>query len=97
MDILQEIKAGRTTARPEDHDGDGSNDAFGGDIPCDEPAGPEPELYTPVEMAAMLRVPLRTLEKWVLQRKIPVVKVGRLNRFPRVEIQKRILSGTLLR
>lgn len=62
-----------------------------------EPKGSEPELYTPGEMAAMLRIPLRTLEKWVLQRKIPVVKVGRLNRFPRGEIQKRILSGSLLR
>ena len=57
----------------------------------------EPEFYTLPEMAAMLRVPKRTLEKWVWQRRIPVVKCGRLNRFPRVEIQKRILTGNLLR
>jgi len=92
MDILAEIKAGRSTASI---DGDASNGAYS--CPDNEPGGPEPELYTPGEMAAMLRVPLRTLEKWVLQRKIPVVKVGRLNRFPRVEIQKRLLSGSLLR
>jgi excisionase family DNA binding protein len=57
----------------------------------------EPELYTPREMAALLRVPLRTLEKWVLQRRLPVVKCGRLNRFPRLEIQKRLLNGSLLK
>ena len=96
---MREIKTeGRLTARHEGDDStDDSNDAYGGQVPCDEPPVPEPELYTPVEMAAMLRVPLRTLEKWVLQRRIPVIKVGRLNRFPRVEIKKRILSGSLLR
>jgi excisionase family DNA binding protein len=57
----------------------------------------EPEYYTPAELAAMLRIPRRTLEKWVLQRRLPVVKVGRLNRFPRVEIQKRLLNGSLLK
>jgi excisionase family DNA binding protein len=57
----------------------------------------EPEFYTPEELAALLRIPIRTLEKWTLQRRLPVVKVGRLNRFPRVEIQKRLLNGSLLR
>lgn len=57
----------------------------------------EAEFYTPAELAAMLAVPRRSLEKWVLQRRLPVVKVGRLNRFPRVEIQKRLLSGNLLK
>jgi excisionase family DNA binding protein len=54
------------------------------------------EFYTPEELAALLRIPLRTLEKWTQQRRLPVVKVGRLNRFPRVEIQKRLLRGNLL-
>jgi excisionase family DNA binding protein len=49
---------------------------------------PEPDFYTPPELAAKLRVPLRTLEKWVLKRRLPVVKVGRLNRFSRTEMQK---------
>jgi excisionase family DNA binding protein len=55
------------------------------------------EFYTPEELAALLRIPIRTLEKWTQQRRLPVVKVGRLNRFPRVEIQKRLLNGNLLR
>jgi excisionase family DNA binding protein len=57
----------------------------------------EPEFYTGDELAALLRVPRRSVEKWTLQRRLPVVKVGRLNRFPRVEIQKRLLSGNLLK
>lgn len=62
-----------------------------------EKAGIEPEYYTPAELAELLRVPKRTLEKWTIKKRIPVIKVGRLNRFPRVEIQKRLLSGTLLK
>jgi excisionase family DNA binding protein len=58
---------------------------------------PESDFYTPGELAGLLNVPLRTVEKWTLQRRLPVCKVGRLNRFPRVEIQKRILSGNLLK
>jgi excisionase family DNA binding protein len=49
------------------------------------------------KMKEILRVPKRTLEKWTLQRRLPVVKCGRLNRFPRIEIQKRLLSGSLLK
>lgn len=56
----------------------------------------EPEFYTPEQLAGVLQVPLRTLEKWVFKKRLPVVKCGRLNRFPRVEIQKRILRGDLL-
>jgi|GEM_PF-1402203 excisionase family DNA binding protein len=85
------------TARPT---GDGSNKAHSSPDNAPEDLGKgtlEPDFYTPGEMAALLRVPLRTLEKWTLKRRLPVVKVGRLNRFPRVEIQKRLLSGSLLR
>jgi excisionase family DNA binding protein len=57
----------------------------------------EPEFYTPDELAELLRVPKRTLQKWVTQRQLPVVKVGHLNRFLRVEIQKRLLNGKLLK
>jgi len=94
-DILQEIKNGGRKPETEET-GDCDVDGFCGD---DKPAAPDSNavFYTPGEMAAMLRIQLRTLEKWVLQRKIPVVKVGRLNRFPRVEIEKRLLSGSLLR
>jgi excisionase family DNA binding protein len=58
---------------------------------------PEPEFFTPEELAELLRIPKRTLEKWTLQRRLPVVKIGRLNRFPRVEIRKRLLNGSLLK
>jgi len=61
------------------------------------PAGNEPEFYTPEELAELLRIPKRTLEKWAIKKQIPVIKVGRLNRFPRLEIQKRLLNGTLLK
>lgn len=57
----------------------------------------EPEYYTPEELAQLLRVPKRTIEKWTLQRRLPVIKCGRLNRFPRLEIQKRLLNGNLLK
>jgi excisionase family DNA binding protein len=60
-------------------------------------SGIEPEFYTPEELADLLRIPKRTIEKWVLKKRLPVIKVGRLNRFPRVEIQKRLLNGTLLK
>ncbi|MGA2507259.1 MAG: helix-turn-helix domain-containing protein [Chitinispirillaceae bacterium] len=60
-------------------------------------SGIEPEFYTPEELAELLRIPKRTLEKWALKKQIPVIKVGRLNRFPRLEIQKRLLNGTLLK
>jgi excisionase family DNA binding protein len=55
------------------------------------------EYYTPEELAKLLQVPKRTLEKWTLQKRVPVVKVGRLNRFPKIEIQKRLLNGSLLK
>jgi excisionase family DNA binding protein len=57
----------------------------------------EPDFYTPDELADLLRIPKRTLEKWTLQKRLPVVKIGRLNRFPRLEIQKRLLNGSLLK
>jgi excisionase family DNA binding protein len=97
MDILDEIKSrARGSAATVPDQGDGSEGAYS--CPDERPVErPEPDFYTPPEVARMLRVPLRTLEKWVLQRRIPVVKCGRLNRFPRIELQKRILSGSLLK
>jgi excisionase family DNA binding protein len=57
----------------------------------------EPEFYTPSELAAIGNVPLRLIQKWAMAKKIPCVKWGRLNRFPRIEIQKRLLSGSILK
>ena len=96
MDILQEIKAGRTPARPEDHDGDASNDAFGGDTPCD-PAGPEPEYLTAKQLAEKLKMSIRSIVKWTAQHRIPgAVKMGYHWRYSSTEISKRLLSGQLL-
>jgi excisionase family DNA binding protein len=95
MDILQEIKAGRTPARPEDHDGDGSNDAFGGSVPCDDPAGPE--YLTGKQLAEKLNVSLKSICKWTAQHRIPgAVKMGYHWRYSSAEISKRLLSGQLL-
>ena len=57
----------------------------------------EPEFYTPDELASLLRISKRTLEKWTFRRQLPVVKVGHLNRYSRVEIQRRFISGRLLK
>ena len=85
-DIL-EIK-GRATDRH-----DGSNEAYS--CPDEPEAGLE--YLTPGELAALCRTSVRTIEKWTLKKRLPVVKFGRLNRFPRVEIQKRLLNGSLLK
>jgi excisionase family DNA binding protein len=55
------------------------------------------EYYTPEELAALGHVPLRLIQKWAMAKKLPCVKWGRLNRFPRIEIQKRLLSGSILK
>jgi excisionase family DNA binding protein len=55
----------------------------------------EPQFYTLKELSELLRVSKRSIEKWVFQHRLPVVKCGRLNRFPRIEIQKRLLNGKL--
>jgi hypothetical protein len=100
MEILQEIKAGRTPARDETHDSaDGSNDAFGGSVPCDEPAGPEAlggEYISSKELASRLSVSLKFVQKHV--RQIPgMVKITRkCVRFHLPTIEKRLLSGNSL-
>ena len=48
------------------------------------PVPPEADpLLTTAEAAALLNVSPRTVEDWRLDRKLPAVKVGRLNRFRR--------------
>jgi excisionase family DNA binding protein len=55
----------------------------------------EPEFYTAEELSKLLNVPKRTIYKW--SKRLPRLVAGRLLLFPRVEIQKRILSGKLLK
>jgi excisionase family DNA binding protein len=43
-------------------------------------------LWTVEDVAAHLKVPEGTVNQWVKVRSLPVVKVGRLNRFRRSEI-----------
>ena len=46
------------------------------------------EFLTTEELAAFLKVPKLTVYKWVSQRKIPCVKVGKHLRFKRSEIEE---------
>jgi excisionase family DNA binding protein len=52
---------------------------------------PEP-LMTAEEVAAQLRVSEGTVNQWVKLGRIPVVKIGRLNRFRRDDIEAYIAS-----
>jgi excisionase family DNA binding protein len=54
------------------------------------------EYFTPKELAVKLNVSLKAVQKWTYQRKLPMVKIGRLNRYSRIEIEKRLLNGNLL-
>lgn len=57
----------------------------------------EPEYLTAEALAEMLSVSKKSIDHWTQKRLIPVVKVGRLNRYPIREIHKRIASGRLLK
>ena len=45
-------------------------------------------LLTTDEVSEMLRISPRTIEKWVRQRRIPYLKVGRCVRFYRADVIK---------
>lgn len=57
----------------------------------------EKRFFSAEELAVYLGVKKRTIESWTQKKIIPVVKMGRLNRYPKIEIEKRLLSGELLR
>ena len=46
------------------------------------------EFLTTEELATLLKIPKLTVYKWVSQRKIPYVKVGKHLRFKRSEIEE---------
>jgi excisionase family DNA binding protein len=56
----------------------------------------EPEYLSARQLAEKLNVSLKAVVKWTQARRLPFVKMGRMNRYPRVEIEKRLLSGRLL-
>lgn len=60
-------------------------------------SAPEPEYYSIEKLSEKLDVPRRTIEKWIFKKRLPYVKCGRLIRLNRVEIEKRLLNGMLLK
>ena len=56
----------------------------------------ESDFLTAPELAAKLNVSLKSIVNWTQARRLPCIKMGRVNRYPRVEIEKRLLSGNLL-
>jgi len=47
------------------------------------------------QLSVKLNVSIKTLNKWVQAGHLPVIKMGRLNRFSINEIEKKLLSGAL--
>jgi len=49
------------------------------------------------QLSTLVGVPLKSIEKWTTQRRLPIVKMGKLVRYPVHEVRKRLISGELLR
>ena len=57
----------------------------------------ESEFLSTIQLAKMLNVSTKSIEKWRNQRIIPgACKIGRCWRFRKNEIEKKLLSGQLL-
>jgi predicted DNA-binding transcriptional regulator AlpA len=56
----------------------------------------EMEYLDKKQLAAKLNCSVKSIINWTAGRRLPMVKIGRLVRYPRVEIEKRLLSGQLL-
>ena len=54
-----------------------------------------PELLTILEAAALLRLRPSTLRAWLLRRKIPYCKVGRLVRIRRPDLERLIADSVV--
>ncbi len=78
-----------TTAR---HESDGSNEAYS----CPDTSAPEAEYLTARQLARKVNVSLKAVTKWTAARRLPCCKMGRVWRYPAREIEKRLLSGSLL-
>jgi len=50
-------------------------------------------LYTPEEVAELLRVSPRTVQRWLAQGKLQGVKVGRLWRIPKASLDRFLEAG----
>jgi excisionase family DNA binding protein len=53
------------------------------------------ELLTLPEASALLRLKVSTLRAWVLRRRIPYVKVGRLVRVRRADVERLIAASVV--
>lgn len=62
----------------------------------DETTAAEPEYLTPRQLAGKVNVSLKAVTKWTQARRLPACKMGRVWRYPAREIEKRLLSGSLL-
>jgi hypothetical protein len=82
----------------EEPEGDCDVDAFcSDDEPAKaEPTAPELEYLNARQLATKLNVSIKAVTKWTAARRIPACKMGRIWRYPRIEIEKRLLSGSLL-
>lgn len=56
----------------------------------------EATYLTARQLAEKLNVSLKAVINWTAARRLPCIKMGRMNRYPRFEIEKRLLAGNLL-
>ena len=60
------------------------------------PAGFESDFYSPRQLAVKCNVSIKAVTNWTQDRRLPCVKMGRVWRYPIIEIEKRLLNGNLL-
>ena len=53
----------------------------------------EPDLLTPVEVADLLRLRLSTIRSWILQRRVPYIKMGGRVFFRKIDLLELIESS----
>lgn len=57
----------------------------------------EPEFLSTDELAKLLNISIKTVRKYIETRQLPgMVKIGRLYRFRKYDVEKRLLSGSFL-
>jgi excisionase family DNA binding protein len=54
------------------------------------------ELLDTRKLSEYLKVPEKSIRNWQSGGRLPYVKIGRLVRYRRIEIEKRLLNGQLL-
>ncbi|MGE4108051.1 MAG: helix-turn-helix domain-containing protein [Bacteriovoracia bacterium] len=54
-----------------------------------------PELYSPREIAKLLKVPIGTIYYWVSRREVPFLKIGKHLRFNYLEVLRKFESSSV--